>query len=74
MAGSLIEGVPTMMDMYSGVLDVTGIDTIVYLDDSASMQGSNLVEGQKALQSLEKRLKTNSNNGSDERFLPTRIV
>ena len=70
-AGSLIEGVPTMMDMYSGVLNVTGIDTLIYLDDSGSMKGANLIEGQKALQSLETRLKTNSN---DQRFLPTRIV
>ena len=74
LAGDIIESIPTMMDMYSGILEVTGIDTLIYLDDSTSMQGSNLVEGKMALKSLEKRLKTNSNNTNDRRFLPTRIV
>ena len=45
------------IDVASGVLDVTGIDTVIYLDDSASMQGNNLYEGKKVLESLEERLK-----------------
>ncbi|CAB9516426.1 expressed unknown protein [Seminavis robusta] len=70
LAGSLLESLPTIMDASSGVLHITGIDTLIYLDDSASMAGSNLREGQKALQSLEQRLKADD----DQRFLPTRIV
>ena len=75
-AGTLLERVPSVMDAHSGVLEVTGIDTVVYLDDSISMQeGSNLHEGRKALESLEARLKTNQyDDDSDQRFLPTRIV
>jgi len=70
-AGSLLEQIPTALDASSGVLDVTGIDTILYLDDSASMNGSNLNEGYKALSSLEERLKAHDD---ESRFLPTRIV
>jgi hypothetical protein len=73
LAGSLLEHLPTVLDATSGVLEITGIDTLVYLDDSASMQGSNLREGQEALQSLETRLKTASDD-ADQRYLPTRIV
>jgi hypothetical protein len=68
-AGSLLEQIPTALDD-SSVLDITGIDTVLYLDDSGSMNGSNLNEGYKALRSLEERLKAHDDN----RFLPTRIV
>ena len=70
-AGSLLEQIPTALDESSGVLDITGIDTVLYLDDSASMNGSNLNEGYKALSSLEERLKAHDD---ESRFLPTRIV
>lgn len=40
--GSLLENLPAMVDAAGGKLDVTGIDTLVYLDDSGSMQGNNL--------------------------------
>jgi hypothetical protein len=36
-AGSLLEQIPTALDATSGVLDVSGIDKILYLDDSASL-------------------------------------
>ena len=73
-AGSLLESLPTIVDSMSGVLEVTGVDTVIYLDDSGSMQGSNLYEGQRALSSLESRLKREEDDQSDQRFLPTRIV
>lgn len=74
LAGTLLEQVPSAMDASSGVLDITGIDTVIYLDDSGSMIGSNLVEGQSALESLEQRLKTDPNDEGDQRFLPTRVL
>jgi hypothetical protein len=68
--GSLLEELPNIMDASSGLLDVTGIDTVLYLDDSCSMEGTNLYQAKQALESLESRLKTDS----EDRFLPTRIV
>lgn len=49
----LLDNFHTMVDAASGQPDVTGIDTLLYLDDSCSMQeGSNLREGHQAQHSL----------------------
>lgn len=42
LAGAVLENLVTALDAAEGVLEVTGVETVLYLDDSCSMSGRTL--------------------------------
>ncbi|CAK9035756.1 unnamed protein product [Durusdinium trenchii] len=50
--GQLLELLPWALDLREGPVKVDGLETVLYLDDSASMSGQNLSEAKAALRKM----------------------
>jgi hypothetical protein len=52
LSGHAFASIPFWLDAYEGQIVVSGLGTVVYLDNSYSMKGVKLVEGQGALRKM----------------------
>ncbi|CAJ1352454.1 unnamed protein product [Effrenium voratum] len=50
--GQLLQQLPWALDLREGPVTVDGLETVLYLDDSASMSGANLSEAQASLRKM----------------------
>jgi hypothetical protein len=74
-AALAMEKLPSVMDDMSDPVEVRGVETILYLDDSQSMKGANIMKGHQVLSSMSDILKENTRIvkfGSDRTVLYSR--